>query len=245
MNRQRDAVIRVNEIFGPTIQGEGLLIGLPTIFVRTGGCDYRCSWCDTLHAVDSQYRDQWLPMSVDAIWQEVTRLSGGKPITVSLSGGNPAIQPLNDLIERGHGDGYRFALETQGSIAKPWFSELDYLVLSPKPPSSAMATNWSAFDDCLTAAAGKPQIALKIVVFDDADYAYAKDAASRYPHLPVYLQPGNHTPPPPDDHDARIDLDGIMDRMLWLVEKVSADRWFDVRVLPQLHVLLWGNKRGV
>lgn len=245
MNRQRDAVIRVNEIFGPTIQGEGLLIGLPTIFVRTGGCDYRCSWCDTLHAVDSQYRDQWLPMSVDAIWQEVTRLSGGKPITVSLSGGNPAIQPLNGLIERGHGDGYRFALETQGSIAKPWFSELDYLVLSPKPPSSAMATNWSAFDDCLTAAAGKPQIALKIVVFDDADYAYAKDAASRYPHLPVYLQPGNHTPPPPDDHDARIDLDGIMDRMLWLVEKVSADRWFDVRVLPQLHVLLWGNKRGV
>ena len=245
MNRQRDAVIRVNEIFGPTIQGEGLLIGLPTIFVRTGGCDYRCSWCDTLHAVDSQYRDQWLPMSVDAIWQEVTRLSGGKPITVSLSGGNPAIQPLNGLIERGHGDGYRFALETQGSIAKPWFSELDYLVLSPKPPSSAMATNWSAFDDCLTAAAGKPQIALKIVVFDDADYAYAKDAASRYPHLPVYLQPGNHTPPPPDDHDARIDLDGIMDRMLWLVGKVSADRWFDVRVLPQLHVLLWGNKRGV
>ena len=49
--------IRVNEIFGPTIQGEGALIGQPTIFVRTGGCDYRCSWCDTLHAVDSAYRD--------------------------------------------------------------------------------------------------------------------------------------------------------------------------------------------
>ena len=245
MSGQRDAVIRVNEIFGPTIQGEGLLIGLPTVFVRTGGCDYRCSWCDTLYAVDSEYRDQWLPMSVDAIWQEVTRLSGGKPITVSLSGGNPAIQPLDGLIERGHGDDYRFALETQGSIAKPWFSELDYLVLSPKPPSSGMATDWSAFDNCLSLAAGKPQIALKIVVFDDGDYAYAKDAANRHPHLPVYLQPGNHTPPPPDDHDARIDLDGIMDRMLWLVEKVSADRWFDVRVLPQLHVLLWGNKRGV
>lgn len=245
MSAAKDTTIRISEIFGPTIQGEGPLIGLPTVFVRTGGCDYRCSWCDTLHAVDSQYRDDWKPLSVDAIWREVTTLSGGKPLTVSLSGGNPAIQPLADLIAKGHGEGYRFALETQGSIAKPWFSELDYLVLSPKPPSSAMATNWSAFDDCLTAAAGKPQIALKIVVFDDADYAYAKDAASRYPHLPVYLQPGNHTPPPPDDHDARIDLDGIMDRMLWLVGKVSADRWFDVRVLPQLHVLLWGNKRGV
>ena len=36
-----------------------------------------------------------------------------------------------------------------------------------------------------------------------------------------------------------------MDRMLWLVDKVTEDRWFEVRVLPQLHVLLWGNKRGV
>lgn len=245
MNGPRESTIRISEIFGPTIQGEGPLIGLPTVFVRTGGCDYRCSWCDTLHAVDSEYRNQWASMSVDAIWREITRLSGGKPITVSLSGGNPAIQPLGVLINRGHDEGYRFALETQGSVAKPWFIDLDYLVLSPKPPSSGMTTDWTIFDDCLSSAAGKPQVALKIVVFDDADYVYAKEAASRYPQLPVYLQPGNHTPPPPDDDDARIDLDGIMDRMLWLVNKVSADRWFDVRVLPQLHVLLWGNKRGV
>lgn len=39
--------IRISEIFGPTIQGEGALIGEPTVFVRTGGCDYRCSWCDS------------------------------------------------------------------------------------------------------------------------------------------------------------------------------------------------------
>lgn len=88
-------------------------------------------------------------------------------------------------------------------------------------------------------------MALKIVVFDDADYAYAKAASARFPHLPIYLQPGNHTPPPPDDDDARVDIDGIMDRMLWLVDKVSEDRWFSARVLPQLHVLLWGNRRGV
>lgn len=237
--------IRVSEIFGPTIQGEGILIGLPTIFVRTGGCDYRCSWCDTLHAVDSEYRDQWLPMSVDEIWSDVTRLSGGKPLTISLSGGNPAIQPLGPLIARGHGEGYCFALETQGSLAKDWFAELDVLVLSPKPPSSGMATDWGAFDDCLRMAAGKPQVALKIVVFDDVDYAYAREAASRYPELPLYLQPGNHTPPPPEADDAIVDIEGIVERMRWLVDKVSSDRWFEARVLPQLHVLIWGNKRGV
>jgi 7-carboxy-7-deazaguanine synthase len=240
-----EARIRVSEIFGPTIQGEGILIGLPTIFVRTGGCDYRCSWCDTLHAVDSDYRDQWRPMSVDEIWQEVTRLSGGKPLTISLSGGNPAIQPLGQLIARGHAEGYRFALETQASLAKEWFAELDVLVLSPKPPSSGMVTDWAAFDDCLRMAGERPQIALKIVIFDDLDYEYAREAAARYSHLPVYLQPGNHTPPPADAEDALVDIDGIVERMRWLVEKVGSDRWFEARVLPQLHVIIWGNRRGV
>ncbi|AIC29102.1 7-carboxy-7-deazaguanine synthase [Rhizobium etli bv. mimosae str. IE4771] len=237
--------IRVSEIFGPTIQGEGALIGVPTVFVRTGGCDYRCSWCDSLHAVDSAYRDQWSPMSAEAIWQEVTKLSGGRPMTVSLSGGNPAIQPLGPLIELGHSQGYRFALETQGSVARNWFRDLDILVLSPKPPSSGMSTDWGELDNCLRLTAGGPEIALKIVVFDDADYAFARQVGERYPYIPLYLQPGNHTPPPPDDDDARIDIDGVMDRMHWLVEKVTTDRWFAPRVLPQLHVLLWGNKRGV
>ncbi|MBB4278325.1 7-carboxy-7-deazaguanine synthase QueE [Rhizobium mongolense] len=245
MTVAREAGIRVSEIFGPTIQGEGILIGLPTVFVRTGGCDYRCSWCDTLHAVDSEYRDQWRAMSVDDIWQEVLRLSGNKPLTVSLSGGNPAIQPLGPLIERGHSEGFRFALESQGSIAKDWFADLDVLVLSPKPPSSGMETDWRAFEACLKMAAEKPQLALKIVVFDDRDYLFARTAAARYPTLPVYLQPGNHTPPPPADEEASVDIDGIMDRMLWLIDKVTEDRWFEARVLPQLHVLLWGNKRGV
>ncbi len=138
--------IRVSEIFGPTIQGEGMLIGLPTVFVRTGGCDYRCSWCDSLHAVDSRFRHDWEMMSPDAVWQKVIALSGGQPVMVSLSGGNPAIQPLGPLIDRGHGEGYRFALETQGSVPKQWFADLDVLVLSPKPPSSEMTTDWAAFD---------------------------------------------------------------------------------------------------
>ncbi len=112
------STIRVSEIFGPTIQGEGALIGQPTIFVRTGGCDYRCSWCDTMHAVDSAFRADWLPISTDDIMHKIETLSGGVPIMVSLSGGNPAIQPLAPLITAGHEKGYRFALETQGAIVQ-------------------------------------------------------------------------------------------------------------------------------
>ncbi|WEX75458.1 7-carboxy-7-deazaguanine synthase QueE [Sinorhizobium numidicum] len=245
MTGARSAEIRVSEIFGPTIQGEGVLIGLPTVFVRTGGCDFRCSWCDSLHAVDSRYRDEWRAMSTEEVWREIAKLSGEEPVMVSLSGGNPAIQPLGDLIRRGHGEGYRFALETQGSVARDWFADLDVLVLSPKPPSSGMETDWDAFDACLRMSRDKPRTVLKIVVFDEADYAYAKTAAARYRQLPVYLQPGNHTPPPADDDEASIDIEGLMDRMRWLVGRVTEDKWFGAHVLPQLHVLLWGNKRGV
>lgn len=239
-----DKAIRVSEIFGPTIQGEGPLIGLPTVFVRSGGCDYRCRWCDSLHAVDSAYREDWRPMQADEIFEEVLRLSGGEALTVSLSGGNPAIQPFAPLIAMGQSRGYRFALETQGSLAADWFCRLDRLVLSPKPPSSGMKTDWQAFAACLAAAKDGPEIAMKIVVFDEEDYAFARAAAARHPDLALYLQPGNHTPPPADG-EGMIDMEGIMARMHWLIERAARDRWHDMRILPQLHVLLWGNRRGV
>jgi len=242
MSDDRD--IRVSEIFGPTIQGEGALIGEPTIFVRTGGCDYRCVWCDTMHAVDSAYRHTWTPMTTEAVWAEVVKLSDSTPCTVSLSGGNPAIQPFGDLIDLGHSKGYRFALETQGSVPADWFAKLDMLVLSPKPPSSEMEVDWTIFDDCLTKA-GTAHTVLKIVIFDDTDYAWARQVADKYPDLPLYIQPGNHTPPPADDDTFEVDMDGLMDRMHWLVDKAMEDKWFRPRILPQLHVLLWGNKRGV
>ncbi|GGO56852.1 preQ(0) biosynthesis protein QueE [Roseovarius pacificus] len=239
-----EATIRVSEIFGPTIQGEGALIGVPTVFVRTGGCDYRCEWCDSLHAVEAEYRGTWTPMTAQEIMAEVVRLSGGKPLLVSLSGGNPAIQPLGEVIRQGHAQGYGFALETQGSVARDWFSDLDMLVLSPKPPSSGMQVDWPVFDACLQAGQGADMV-MKIVIFDDTDYAWARDVAARYPQLPLFLQPGNHTPPPPDDDSATVDQDGVDERMRWLVDRVVQDRWYQARVLPQLHVMLWGNKRGV
>ena len=233
--------LRISEIFGPTIQGEGALIGVPTVFVRAGGCDYRCVWCDSLHAVDSAYRRDWAPMTPDAIWAEVKRLSSGQPLVVSISGGNPAIQDFGPLIALGRAEGYGFACETQGSVARDWFADLDTLVLSPKPPSSCQVVDWSAFDACLAAAGQGPKVGMKIVIFDEADYLWARDVAERYPDLPLYLQPGN----PEVDPDRPVDLTAALARLEGLIDRVTADGWFRPRVLPQLHMLVWGNKRGV
>jgi 7-carboxy-7-deazaguanine synthase len=240
--------IMISEVFGPTIQGEGALIGKPTVFVRTGGCDYRCQSCDTLYAVLPEHRSEWSPMTSQAILAEIRRLST-RPLLVTLSGGNPAMQPLAPLLDLGHAAGYTFALETQGSISQAWFAELDYLTLSPKPPgmNNVQQTDWTRLDRCITLAQSgtslrQPEICLKIVVFDEVDYDYACFVAERYPNIPLYLQPGNHTPP----HLApQIDLTGIMQRFDWLVQRVVQDKWYNITVLPQLHTLVWGNKRGV
>src|SRR5260370_15944522 len=94
--------IRISEIFGPTIQGEGPLIGHPTVFVRTGGCDYRCRWCDTLYAVLPEYRDEWTLMTPAESLARGEHLAGSVPVLVSLSRRHPAPQPLAPPVHLGH-----------------------------------------------------------------------------------------------------------------------------------------------
>src|SRR5690554_648171 len=184
-------MILISEIFGPTVQGEGALIGVPTVFVRTGGCDFRCSWCDTLYAVEPQFKSQWQPMDASQIMQQVNELSGGTPLLVTLSGGNPALQPLAPLLELGHAQGYRFAVETQGSKAQDWFAQLDYLTLSPKPPSSGMKFSAQRLQECIDAAGKATQVQLKLVIADEQDYRWARSLAQQFSQLRLCLQPCN------------------------------------------------------
>jgi 7-carboxy-7-deazaguanine synthase len=228
--------ILISEIFGPTIQGEGALVGRPTVFVRTGGCDYRCDWCDTLYAVLPEYKDEWTKMSAPEIIHRVLELAGA-PILVTISGGNPALQPLDELLDLGHERGLTFALETQGSVAKEWFAKLDYLVISPKPPSSQMTTDWDALQNCVNNADVSTHISLKVVVFDEDDYQFAREVHRRFSQLPFVLQVGTTNC---DDGEKQITASTE-----WLLQRASRDGWHDVTILPQLHVLLWGQKRGV
>jgi 7-carboxy-7-deazaguanine synthase len=112
---------------------------------------------------------------------------------------------------------------------------------------NAFPTNWERLDRCLAAArdtvnGSGPQIYLKVVIFDEEDYRYARYVNAHYPDIPLYLQVGNHTPP---QRAEKIDHAGILQRMEWLVQRTIDDRWYTVTVLPQLHTLLWGNRRGV
>jgi 7-carboxy-7-deazaguanine synthase len=249
---QGSPVLPVSEIYGPVRQGEGLEIGLGILFVRFGGCDYLCKWCDSLYAVDKKiYGGTWMKMTAQDILEQLKKLAT-PPIRVVLSGGNPAIHNLAGLIDKGHQIGFTFAIETQGTILPEWASDLDTIVLSPKPPSSGMVTDWFKLRAWLDVARGTvsvENVCLKVVIFDDADLLYAakvRDIAADY-NVPFFLQSGTSKPytdtsTPDLLADFRLN---IIEHLMWLNDRVTELGWHEARVLPQLHAVCYGAKRGI
>lgn len=239
--------IPVLEIFGPTIQGEGMVIGQKTMFVRTAGCDYSCSWCDSAFTWDGSAKDDIRMMIAEEIWHELKEIGGDNFSFVTISGGNPALlKNLDGLIGQLKENQIKIGIETQGSRWQDWFLQIDELTLSPKPPSSGMETNFEVLDSIfanLQAGEFANQVSIKVVIFDDHDLEYAKMVHKRYDTIPFYLQVGN-------DDLTNTNNDELVKKLLqkyeWLVDRAVADPELNnVKVLPQLHAFLWGNKRGV
>lgn len=224
----------IAEIFGPTIQGEGFLAGEPSIFIRFGGCDYHCSWCDSLFAVEAKFRESWQKLSVDQVLEQVGQLAGRSRPLINLTGGNPAIHKLKPLILELKSQGYAINLETQASVARDWFADCDFITLSPKGPSAGEYKPRLA--ECIAAAKGAA-VSLKIVIADREDYEFARQVAADYPEVEsVVFQPVNDaSQAQPDCRELFLQIHS------WMVE----DEFTKARLLPQLHVWAWGSKRGV
>lgn len=237
----------IMEIFGPTIQGEGMVIGQKTMFVRTAGCDYSCSWCDSPFTWNGTAKSDIRMMEAEEIWEELQRIGGKNFSFVTISGGNPALlKTMDTLIDILKANSIKIGLETQGSRWQDWFGKIDELTFSPKPPSSKMVTDFLVLDQIignLKQNYPTQNVSLKVVVFDNDDYEYAKQVHSRYSTIPFFLQVGN------DDTtttDYQVLISHLLKKYELLIEKVMVDPILnEVKVLPQLHTLLWGNKRGV
>lgn len=263
---------RVAEIFGPTIQGEGRQAGLPCYFIRFGGCDLRCSWCDTPHAVLPEQVAQLPLRTVGDIIESLKMLPFG-PRWVVVTGGNPALLQLDELLYGLKMNGYMSMVETQGTVYSDWISDADEICISPKPPSSGNEVTDKVLAEFLSklwrGLQGQDRFRpwtwmthkayLKIVVFDDDDYEYAKRIKKNLKTFQMYLSAGNEDPslptvgrpyPSNDPRDyAPLGLQSttevVLNKFKWLTEKVMRDpEMQNVRVLPQLHTLIWGNERG-
>lgn len=238
----------VLELFGPTIQGEGMVIGQKTMFVRTAGCDYSCAWCDSAFTWDGSAKEHIRLMTAEEIYAELKQIGGDTFQHVTISGGNPALlKGMGELVDLLHRLGMEVGLETQGSRWQDWFVDIDQLTLSPKPPSSQMTPDLSILDAIVArleeANPNRTRFSLKVVVFDEQDLAFAVDLHKRYPDVLFYAQVGNDTT---DAEEGMDFLQHLISRYEWLVDQVSASTALrNVRVLPQLHTYLWGNRRGV
>ncbi|KMY55151.1 7-carboxy-7-deazaguanine synthase [Bacillus sp. FJAT-27231] len=237
--------IPVLEIFGPTVQGEGAVIGRKTMFVRTAGCDYRCAWCDSAFTWDGSAKERIQLLTAEEIWEELIKIGGDTFDHVTISGGNPALLPqIDDLLAKLIEKGIKTALETQGSRWQDWFYKIDELTISPKPPSSGMETDFEQLSLIVERLTKQEKaVSLKIVIFNDQDLAFAKKVHQLYPDLTFFLQVGNDKLQ--EQNPANL-LSYLVSRYEWLINKVMPDSdWKDVRVLPQLHTFVWGNKQGV
>ncbi|UBH09695.1 7-carboxy-7-deazaguanine synthase QueE [Macrococcus armenti] len=234
--------IPVLEIFGPTIQGEGAVIGRKTMFVRTAGCDFSCVWCDSKFTWDGTMKEEIEMLLPETIYERLQSIAPNQFNHVTISGGNPAlIKNLSGFVSLLHDKDIEVALETQGTKFQSWMTEIDQLTISPKPPSSTMTHDLDQLDTVIREL-DPDKVTLKVVIFNDEDYHFSKMIHKCYPHIKMYLQVGNpYLDDTVEDHTSR-----LLSHYESLIDKVMPDSEMNnVYVTPQLHTLLWSNKKGV
>lgn len=239
-------LIPVAEIFGPTTQGEGRHSGLKVMFVRVAYCDGAgatgwCSWCDTIYAVDpSKYKHEWqLLTPQDIIAALYNQNSPCKDVVIS--GGNPVLHDLADLVRELHKDHYRIHVETQGTMYRPWLNDANFVTVSPKPPSAG-ACNLARLEKFLEQLQDNVcfESALKIVVDPlTPDMDFAREVVVRFRDYVDYVYFSTLTRPTDT-------LEQLTERWRQLTSQVLADDSLqDVYVGVQQHVLQWGHRRGI
>jgi 7-carboxy-7-deazaguanine synthase len=234
------------EAFGPTIQGEGALAGQVSYFLRTGGCQFRCTWCDSMHAVDpEQIRKNATYMTADQLCRALLDLRGSQHRTrdmpwLTLTGGDPVVWDLAEIVSVLRSSGFRIAVETQGAMWREWLTECDLVTCSPKGPSSGMLDKLDiAVLQRYRARLGN-RLVLKVVVFDRADLDFAERMRRLLPDTRLFLSSGT-----PQVAPEVSDVDAVLEGFRRLVADVLArPSLHDATLAPQMHVLVWGRAQG-
>ena len=227
--------MKITEIFY-SIQGEGKLTGVPSVFIRTAGCNLRCVWCDTPF---SSWEPEGENLNLDTI---LDRVSDYPTQYVVLTGGEPMIQPdVAELTHRLKEERYHITLETAATVYKP--VACDLASISPKLSNS---TPWERDKGRRAGAHEDARLNLDVVeqfmalgeyqlkfVVDEPDDIIEVDtvlgALTDYNPSDVLLMPQGVTP------------EELAERSRWVAE-LCKERGF--RFCPRLQIMIYGNTRG-
>ena len=228
--------MKIAEIFY-SIQGEGKLAGVPSVFVRASGCNLRCTWCDTPYA---SWEPEGEDLTVDAI---VARVKEHRSRHVVLTGGEPMIMPdIGPLSQALNREGYHVTLETAATVYEPVAVELASLSpkLSNSNPSDRAGGKFAKaherhrlnvpviqkFIDT------SPDFQLKFVVSDPRDIEEIESLLARlrgWRPPDVLLMPEG------------ADAHTLASRSGWISDLCKQTGY---RLCPSLHIALYGNRRG-
>jgi 7-carboxy-7-deazaguanine synthase len=223
--------LKISEIFH-SIQGEGTLVGVPSVFVRTSGCNLRCTWCDTPYT-------SWQPEGEErSLSSIVDEIFGYGAQHVVITGGEPMIAPeIEELTERLT---QHITIETAGTVDAD--VRCDLMSISPKLANSTPRTRdngrWADQHERLRY---QPEILRRLI--------------QRYPYQlkfvitePEDLQQVNAMLPEIGaSRDSVVlmaeglDAGILAERGRWLAEIAKQEGF---RMTPRMHIDLWGNKRG-
>lgn len=240
-----DPMLRVAEVFGPTLQGEGPGAGRPAVFVRLSGCNLDCAWCDTPFtwdwtgkngtAYDQATESTRVPVS--ELVDQVRVLSLGMPVkpAVVITGGEPMVQraAASELAARLVASGYRVEVETNGTRGGIGFPDEVAFNVSPKLASSgidpARAIQSDVLDWYVTRGAAHACFKFVAADLDALEEVDRVVAAVGIPPGMVWVMP--------EGRDA-----GTVNAGARLLAEGVIARGYNLS--HRLHVLLWGDERG-
>lgn len=227
--------MKISEIFY-SIQGEGTLAGVPSVFVRVSGCNLRCVWCDTPY---TSWNPEGSEMPIKEIAAKVRDYAASH---VVLTGGEPMIFAESvELTQQLKQAGTHITVETAGTVYQP--VTCDLMSISPKlansTPHQREGGRWAAQHDrlryqaeVLRRLASAYAYQLKFVVSDPGDLPEIESIVKETSADPsrVVLMPEGVT------------AEALRERAKWLVDLCKRHGY---RYSPRLHIDIWGNQRGV
>ena len=250
-------MLEINEIFGPTIQGEGKYTGNPSVFVRFGKCNMQCPGfeveyetpsgikkcsCDSFYASDSAFRDEWAKYkTADALILEVAKFLPRYKVDIVITGGEPLLywndEEFQKFMKFYVDNDYKITIETNASLNinlnEIWHKKIIFSMsvkLSNSGEKQSKRINISTLKNIIKVS---PKSYLKFVVDKDS-LSKASDEIDeilkQIPKCEVYLMPLG-------------DTSEIIDKNSLSVIELALEKGY--KYSDRLHIRVWNNKRGV
>ncbi|OGQ78175.1 MAG: radical SAM protein [Deltaproteobacteria bacterium RIFCSPLOWO2_12_FULL_60_19] len=227
--------MRIAEIFY-SIQGEGRLLGVPSVFIRTSGCNLRCVWCDTPYT-------SWKPEGEERSFKEIMAAAAKYPARhVVVTGGEPLLAPeIEELTKRLKQRAYHITIESAATIFKP--VACDLMSMSPKLANS---TPWKRENGKFAKMHEERRLNLTVMqkFIDRYDYQlkFVVDQRRDFDEIQRVLANVKHV----DAARVLIMAQGrtkkeLRERAPWIVALCKKHGF---SYTPRLQIELWGNRRG-